>query len=61
MAKRAATMLEKPSVIAWDMIQEKGTGTPFILEANSAPGVSDPTAARITDMVSRLYINNEGE
>lgn len=61
MAKRAAARLDKPSVIAWDMIHEKGTGTPFILEANSAPGMSEPTAARITDMVYRLYINNEGE
>lgn len=41
------------TVLAWDTILTEG-GEAYLFEANSAPGLSEPTAGRIVSLIDRL-------
>ena len=50
-ARTAARTVRGSNVIAWDVIAPAAGGGAYILEGNTSPGMSEPTARRIVDEI----------
>lgn len=53
LAREGSRRLPYHNVLAWDIILDEETERPYILEANSAPGVNRDTASRIRREILR--------